>query len=117
MPAWVGWLALVPFGLRALVPLGFEPGTHGLSIVLCHEGFPTGYFAHGGALHGGQGAGSRAATHCVFCNGTSPAPAYALTSLVHRAPYAVDLAFTQPPAPAGVRFAHIPQARAPPATV
>ncbi len=117
MPAWVGWLALAAFGLRALVPLGFEPGTHGLSIVLCHEGFPSGYFAHGGARHGALGAGSSATNHCVFCNGTSPAPAYALASLVHRAPYAVDLAMTQPPAPAGIRFAHIPQARAPPATV
>lgn len=117
MPAWVGWLALAAFGLRALVPLGFEPSLHGLALVLCHEGFPSGYFAHGAARHGAAGAGSHASDHCVFCNGTSSAPAYALASLVHRAPYAVELALTQPPAPADIRFAHIPQARAPPAAV
>lgn len=117
VPAWVGWLALAAFGLRALVPLGFEPGADGLSIVLCHEGFPAGYFAHGAAHRQERGAGARTDRHCLFCNSTSPAPAYALTSMVYRAPYAVGLTAAQPLAPASIRFAHVPQARAPPALI
>lgn len=113
-PGWIGWLALAAFGLRALVPLGFDLGPHALSIVLCHEGFPSGYFGHGAAHHGG---GSSASSHCLFCSSTSPAPAYRLAGLTHRAPFTVGLVPIEPPPPARVRFAHVPQARAPPASV
>lgn len=117
VPGWAGWLVLAAFGLRALVPLGFEPGSHSLSLVLCHEGFPAGFFAHGATPHGAHHAGSSASAHCLFCNGTSPAPAYRLASLIHRTPLAIGVPRAQPLAPADIRFAYIPQARAPPPSV
>ena len=116
-PAWLGWLALLAFALRALVPLGFEPGAHGLSIQLCHEGFPSGFFAHGGAHRSAHGEpdGAGSARHCLFCNGTSPAPVYALVHRSPRAPFAIGLPALQPAVCPGRHGAHIPQARAPPA--
>lgn len=116
-PVWLGWLALLAFALRALVPLGFEPGAHGLSIQLCHEGFPSGFFGHGGAhrsAHGEPG-GAGSASHCLFCNGTSPAPASALVHRIPRAPYAIGVQAVPPAVSPGRHCAHIPQARAPPA--
>ena len=115
VPGWVGWLALAAFGLRALVPLGFDPDPHTLSIVLCHQGFPTGFFAHHGA-RGARGAEGSAA-HCLFCSSTSPAPPYTLAGLIHRAIYAVDLSPLRPPLLRGMRLAYTPQARAPPSPV
>jgi len=112
LPGWAGWLALVAFGLRALVPLGFEPGTHSLAIEICHEGFPSGFFAHGGARHGTPAG--RTVTHCTFCNGTTPAPAYALAGLTLRAADAVALAEPAPASNFSVPLAYTPQARAPP---
>jgi hypothetical protein len=117
VPGWIGWLALAAFGLRALVPLGFDLGTHTLSIVLCHEGFPSGFFGQGEGHHGTGGAGSGSSSHCLFCSSTSSAPAYRLASLTHRAPFTVALVPSDLPAPALVRCAHVPQARAPPASV
>ncbi len=116
LPAWVGWLALLAFALRALVPLGFEPGAHGLSIQLCHEGFPSGFFGHRAAHRSAHGAtgGAGSAGHCLFCNATSPAPAYALVHRIPRAPYAVGLPAAQPTVSPGRQSAHIPPARAPP---
>ncbi|MDA8348339.1 MAG: hypothetical protein M0038_05985 [Pseudomonadota bacterium] len=115
LPGWAGWLALLAFGLRALVPLGFEPGTHSLAIQLCHEGFPSGYFAHGRAPHGAPAG--RTSTHCTFCNGTTPAPAYALAGLTLRATDAVALAEPAVASNFSVPLAYTPQARAPPIRV
>ena len=117
MPGWIGWLALAAFGLRALVPLGFDLSTQTLSIVLCHEGFPSGFFGQGEGHHGTGGGGSGASSHCLFCSSTSPAPAYRLAGLTHRAPFIVALVPSEAPAPALARCAHVPQARAPPASV
>ena len=117
VPGWIGWLALAAFGLRALVPLGFDLSTHTLSIVLCHEGFPSGFFAQGAVHHGPGGAGSNSSSHCLFCSSTSPAPAYRLAGLTHRAPFTVALVPSESPTPALARGAHVPQARAPPASV
>lgn len=114
---WIGWLALVLFGLRALVPVGFEPGTHATSIVLCHEGFPAGFFSHGKARHGAHGAGSASTAHCLFCNGTSPAPPYQLASLIQHVPYTIGLVLIRSPSLRLIRLTHTPQARAPPPQV
>ncbi len=117
VPVWIGWLALATFGLRALVPLGFDLSTHTLSIVLCHEGLPSALFGQG-AGHGARGgAGSGSSSHCLFCSSTSPAPAYRLAGLTHRAPFTVALVPHESPTPALIRCAHVPQARAPPASV
>lgn len=112
LPGWAGWLALLAFGLRALVPLGFEPGTHSLAIEICHEGFPSGFFAHGGARHGAPAG--RTVTHCTFCNGSTPAPAYSVAGLTLRAADAVALAEPEPASNFSVPLAYTPQARAPP---
>ena len=117
LPGWIGWLALLAFGLRALVPLGFEPGGHSLSIVLCHEGFPAGFFAHGPLGHGSHRSSGAGSSHCLFCNGTTPAPAYAFAGLVHHAAYAVASTPLEPASLSIPRLAHTPQARAPPTDV
>ncbi len=117
VPAWIGWLALVAFGLRALVPLGFEPDAHALALVLCHEGFPSGFFSHRGAPRAAHRPQSGSDSHCLFCNSTSPAPAYALAGLIHRAPFAIGLAPLLTPSVRVIRLAHTPQARAPPSVV
>ncbi len=97
------------------MPLGFEPDAHSLAIEICHEGFPSGFFARGGARHGVPAG--RTATHCTFCNGTTPAPAYALAGLTLRAPDAVAPADSEPVSPFSVPLAYTPQARAPPTSV
>ena len=109
-------LALLGFALRTLIPIGFEPAQGSLSIVLCHEGFPAGFFSHrrrtAPQTHG-EG-GSRRDAHCAYCNGTSPAPAFSLASLVRTAPVAIGVvSFLESSAPS-VRLAHVPQARGPP---
>ncbi|MGC8522027.1 MAG: hypothetical protein ACP5PN_09235 [Steroidobacteraceae bacterium] len=118
-PGWVGWLALTAFGLRALVPLGFDPNPHTLSIVLCHQGFPAGFFTHGAPPPGARGGrgGEGSSAHCLFCSSTSPAPPYTLAGVIHRAFYAVDLSPLRPPLLRGIRLAYTPQARAPPSPV
>lgn len=115
LTGWAGWLALIAFGLRALVPLGFDPAAHSLGIEICHQGFPAGFFAHGGARSGAPA--HRTASHCTFCNGTTPAPAYVLTGLTLRTPYAVALSEPEPAASLSVPLAYTPQARAPPTAV
>ena len=115
LPGWAGWLALLAFGLRALVPLGFEPDARALSIEICHEGFPAGFFAHGAPRQGAPAG--HTVTHCAFCNGTTPVSAYAFAGLTLRAPYAVALRELEPTSILSVPLAHTPQARAPPTVV
>jgi hypothetical protein len=112
---WAGWAALFAFGLRALVPLGFEPGAHSLTLELCHEGFPSGFFTHR-AVHHGAPVG-RAEAHCTFCNGTTPAPAYAFPGLTLRAADAVMRVESEPDSILSAPLAYTPQARAPPTPV
>lgn len=109
-------LALLGFALRVLIPLGFEPAHGSLSLVLCHEGFPARFFSHGRgtALHAHGAGGSRGDAHCAYCNGTSPAPAFSLPSLVRTAPVAIGVVSFLESSAASVRLTHVPQARGPP---
>jgi hypothetical protein len=106
-------LALLGFALRALIPLGFEPAPGALSLVLCHEGFPAGFFSHG-PRHAHGAVGSRRHGHCAYCNGTSPAPAFSIVSLVRTAPVAIGVVSFLESSTPSVRLAHVPQARGPP---
>lgn len=117
MPAWAAVLAILAFGLRGLIPVGFEPADGSLAIVLCHEGFPAQFFSH--AVPKGKSTGGRSAhgTHCAFCNGTSPAPAFAVAALAHVAPVSIGVVALAESSVQSVRLAHIPQARAPPRSV
>ncbi len=108
-------LALLGFGLRALVPLGFEPAHGSLSLVLCHKGFPARFFSHGrGATGHGRAGGPRRDVHCAFCNGTSPAPALIFAGIPRITPVAIGIVGIPEFSSQSVRLAHIPQARAPP---
>ena len=111
-PVWVAILALFAFGPRGLIPMGFEPADGTLAVVLCHEGFPAHFFSHG-APHGKRGAGERDA-HCLFCGGSSPAPAFALPGIARIAPVSLGIVRFSESSDQSVRLAHIPQARAPP---
>ncbi len=115
LPGWAGALALLAFGLRSLVPIGFEPAPGTLSIVLCQEGFPAQDFSQGKAAHDGRGSGSAGGAHCAFCNGTSPAPAYTLADIARGVPPAIGVVSVSESALDSIRPAHTPQARAPPA--
>ena len=115
-PAWAVALALLGFALRSLIPMGFEPADGSLSLVLCHEGFPAQFFSsgHGPGSHGQAAGGARRDAHCVFCNGTSPAPALSFAGIVRVAPVAIGFVSLPEFSSQSVRLAHIPQARAPP---
>lgn len=115
MPAWVAVLALLAFGLRGLIPVGFEPAHGSFTLVLCHEGFPAHFFSHGApshSKHSGNGAGD---SHCPFCNAASPAPTTSYGALAVVSPVSIlAVRFSESPAQR-VRLAHTPhQARAPP---
>ena len=114
VPAWVAILALLGFGLRGLIPLGFEPANGSLGLVLCHQGFPTHFFSQDRPSHGKRpGTGTRDA-HCLFCGGTSPAPAFTLAGIARITPVSIGLIPFSESSLQSVRLAHIPQARAPP---
>jgi hypothetical protein len=118
-PGWLAALALLAFGLRALVPLGFEPASGAVALVLCHEGFPAGFFTHGARRHrmGAPRTPSPADSHCLFCNSVSPAPANALTALVLPVLPAIARLEVHAPVVRGLKRGHTPQARAPPPLV
>lgn len=104
---------ILAFGLRALIPLGFEPAHRSLGLALCHQGFPAHFFSHGGPSHGKPGEGGRD-SHCLFCSAGSPAPAFPLASLARITPLSIGLVPLTESSLPGIRRAHIPQARAPP---
>lgn len=112
-------LALLGFGLRALIPIGFEPAHGSLSLVLCHEGFPARFFSplRGTVSHGGHAGTGVHDSHCAFCNGTSPAPAFSLAAIAGIRPVAIGLIGFFQSSSRSVPLAHIPQARAPPRPV
>lgn len=112
-------LALLGFALRALIPVGFEPANGSLSLALCHEGFPAQFFSHGQgrAAHGGHAGTGTHGSHCTFCNGASPAPAFSFAGLPRIAPVAIGFVSFVQSSSQSVRLAHIPQARAPPQPV
>ncbi len=117
VPGWFAALALLAFGLRALVPLGFEPASGAVGLVLCHQGFPAGFFRHGARQHRVGAPRSTADSHCLFCNSVSPAPANALTALTLRAPLAIATVEVRTQFFRGISRRHTPQARAPPRLV
>lgn len=112
VPSWVALLALFAFGLRGLIPVGFEPADGSLAVVLCHQGFPAQFFAHGKpAPHTG---GTDRDSHCLFCSAGGSAPSSPLPTVAYRAPVAIGLVSFSQPSLQTVRLAHVPQARAPP---
>lgn len=113
-------LALAGFALRALIPVGFEPANGSLSLVLCQEGFPAQFFSHGrrSAPHGRTSGHGGQESHCAFCNGASPAPAFScLPTIARVAPVAIGVVGVFTPSTHSVRLSHTPQARAPPRLV
>ncbi len=110
-PAWIATLALLAFSLRGLIPLGFMPA--GGSLVLCHEGFPAHFFSQGEPSHGKRGGGERD-SHCLFCGGSSPAPAFTLAGIARITPVSIGLVRFLESSDQSARLAHTPQARAPP---
>jgi len=116
---WLAALALLAFGLRALVPLGFEPASGAVALVMCHEGFPADFFRHGARRHrmGAPRTPSPSDSHCLFCNSVSPAPANALTALVLPVLPAIAPPEVHAPLLRGLKRGHTPQARAPPPLV
>lgn len=89
------------------------PAQGSLGLVLCHEGFPAHFFSHGGPSHGHRGGGERD-SHCLFCGGTSPAPAFTLAAIARIAPVSIGVVRFSESFDQSVRLAHTPQARAPP---
>ena len=113
-PPWAAVLALAAFALRGLIPLGFEPADGALALVLCPAGFPADFFSHGPAAPGRHAGGGAREAHCLFCNGSPPAPAFALPVLAGAAPLALGFVPLLESSAQPVRLAHGPQARAPP---
>jgi hypothetical protein len=114
MPAWLAVVALLAFGLRGLIPVGFEPADGSFALVICHEGFPAHFFSHGMPSHAKHAGGGARHSHCAFCNGTSPAPVFSFGAIARIAPVAIGVVRFFEPLSESVRLAHIPQARAPP---
>jgi hypothetical protein len=110
----IAGIMLFAFAVRALVPQGFMPASHGpLTLEICPEGFPAQLLAHTGHHHGG---GHSYSDHCVFgtaCAGGPPSHVAPLggVSLPELAPAAPRIAGTRE-----VRLVYLPQARGPPAT-
>ncbi len=112
-PARIAALALLAFSLRGLIPLGFMPAQGSLGVVLCHEDFPAHFFSHGAPSRGKPGSGERD-SHCLFCGGTSPAPAFTLAGIARITPVSIGVARFSESFEESVRPTHTPQARAPP---
>lgn len=111
---WAAVLALLAFSLRGLIPLGFEPADGSLTLALCHEGFPAHFFSQGTPSKGRRPGHGGRESHCLYCNGTSPAPAFSLATVAHVVPVSIGVVQLLESDVQSVRHAHIPQARAPP---
>lgn len=114
MPPWLAVLALLAFGLRGLIPVGFEPAQGSVALVLCHDGFPAHFFSRGRSAHGRQAGGASRDAHCVFCNSSVPAPAFTVWGVARVAPVSIGIVHFFRSHCATLRLAHTPQARAPP---
>lgn len=122
-------LFLLVLGLRALIPVGFEPAADGtFSLTVCPHGFPPGLLPQQEMMHDGtgmpmpqphhQGHGDADGdSYCAFTTGFSSAPAPLLVVAPELLIACLGVVFTRVSAPAGIRLVHIPQARAPPAPV
>lgn len=124
--------ALLAFGLRALIPLGFMPAADGsFSLMICPDGLPSGFLpagksaalpggmgmptGMGGPLHQGHGHGDTDDGHCSFCAGFSAAPPLQLLAVLFLLLASIVVITETIAAPAGIGRVRIPQARAPPA--
>ncbi|MGA7539288.1 MAG: DUF2946 family protein [Steroidobacteraceae bacterium] len=116
--------ALLAFGLRALIPIGFMPAADGtLSLMICPGGFPPELLPPEKTLSGGMGMpmpgrhghGLMEDGFCIFTTGFSAAPPPLLLAALLLLLAVVTVIVTSMPALIGIRRVNIPQARAPPA--
>jgi hypothetical protein len=117
-------LALLAFGLRALIPIGFMPSADGtLSLMICPAGFPPELLRQAKAAADGMGMpmpgrpghGLMQDGSCVFTTGFSAAPPPLILATLYLLLAIIAIVITVLPAPAGIRLVRLPQARAPPA--
>jgi hypothetical protein len=107
-------LALLAFGLRALIPIGFMPSADGtLSLMICPGGFPPQLLRM--PMPGRQGHGLMQDGFCAFTTGFSAAPPPLILATLYLLLAVIAIVVTVMPAPAGIRLVRLPQARAPPA--
>ncbi len=113
-------LALLGLGLRALIPVGFDPAPGSFGVVLCPEAFPPGFLATSAHSRTAGSTGGRP-THespCTFCNSPNPGPLSLTAILAPRISMVATWSVAAfAPGPTGIRVVHIPQARAPPRPV
>jgi hypothetical protein len=119
-------LALLAFGLRALIPIGFMPSADGtLSLMICPGGFPLELLRQAKPAADGmgmprpmpdrQGHGLMQDGFCVFTSGLSAGPPPLILATLYLLLAILAIVLTLMPAPAGIRLVRLPQARAPPA--
>lgn len=118
---------LLAFALRALIPVGFMPASDGsLSLMICPAGFPAALLPGGSMpmsggmpmpVHQHHGHGLTDEGYCAFTTGFSSAPPPLLLAALFLLLSCIAVITATAPAPAGIRLAHLPQARAPPAAI
>lgn len=122
-------LVLVALALRALIPVGFMPAADGtFSLMICPGGFPPALLPEQKTMRDGMGMPMPQPQHhhghgviddgyCAFTTGFSSAPPPLLVAALGLLVACLGVVFTRVSAPAGIRLVHIPQARAPPASI
>jgi hypothetical protein len=117
-------LALLAFSLRALIPIGFMPAANGtLALMICPGGFPPQLLPQEKTMSDGMGSpmpqrsghGLMDDGFCIFTTGFSAAPPPLILATLFLLLAVIAVIATAMPAPTGIRRAHLPQARAPPA--
>lgn len=131
------WAVLLAFALRAFIPVGFMPASDGsLSLMICPGGLPAellqghgmgqgmrdsmGMPMPGGVgvpAHQHPGHGLMDEGYCAFTTGFSSAPPPLLLAALVLLLSCVAVITVTVLAPAGIRLVHLPQARAPPASL
>lgn len=118
---------LLALALRSLIPLGYMPAADGtLSLMICPAGLPPGFLGavDGDAMPAGMTMPAQpghepgaADGHCIFCSGFSSAPPLLFAGPLLLLITAIAVVTLPDPTPSGVRPVHLPQARAPPASL
>lgn len=127
----LAFVALLAFGLRALIPVGFMPSSDGsLSLMICPGGLPAGLLpdtrmSDSGGMRMSGGMQMPAHQHpghslldegyCAFTTGFSSAPPPLLLAAALLLLSFVAVVSSTVLPPGGIRLVHLPQARAPPA--
>lgn len=117
---------LLALALRTLIPIGFMPAGDGtLSLMICPGGFPPALLPQQETMQDDMGMpvpqphpgghGVMDDGYCAFTTGFSAAPPPLLLAALLLLIACVGVVLTRVLMPAGIRFVHIPQARAPPA--